>query len=97
VSFCTSPARFAILGRDQCEARYYDSALFSPISSNGREGLVVEFLNRDFLRPGQEQRRMDTSRIGGDEPEQPQRVRGAASASAGVEARRSGARSARSE
>jgi uncharacterized membrane protein len=97
VSFCTSPARFAILGRDQCETRYYDSALFSPISSNGREGLVVEFLNRDFLRAGQEQRRMDTSRIGGDEPEQPQRVRGAASASAGVEARRSGARSARSE
>ncbi|MGE0829182.1 MAG: DUF1036 domain-containing protein [Hyphomonadaceae bacterium] len=64
--FCTSPARFAILGRERCDERYYDTALFSPISSQGRNGLVVEFLNRDFLRAGEEPRRLD-ARISGDE------------------------------
>lgn len=66
VPFCTSPARFAILGRDECEARYYDTALFSPMPSGGRSGLVVEFLNRDFLRAGQQPRRLDAARVAGD-------------------------------
>jgi uncharacterized membrane protein len=82
VPFCTSPARFAILGRERCEQRYYDTALFSPISSNGRDGLVVEFLNRDFLRAGQTQRRLDTSRVSGDEPAALPKGRGVAPASA---------------
>jgi uncharacterized membrane protein len=49
--FCTSPARFAIYGRDKCEERYYDTAMFSPISSRGRPGMVIEFDERDFLPP----------------------------------------------
>jgi uncharacterized membrane protein len=64
ISFCTSPSRFAILGREQCAERYYDTGLFSPISAQGREGLVVEFLNRDFLRAGQQPRELDVSRTG---------------------------------
>ncbi len=52
--FCTSPARFAILGRDRCEARYYDVLYFTPISARNREGLVVDFEDRDFLPAGEE-------------------------------------------
>ncbi len=48
-AFCTSPSRFAIYGRGNCEARYYDEALFSPISSRGRAGMVIEFSERDFI------------------------------------------------
>jgi uncharacterized membrane protein len=65
IQFCTSPARFAILGRERCGDRYYDTRLFSPISAQGRDGLVVEFLNRDFLRPGQQPRELEVSRSGG--------------------------------
>jgi uncharacterized membrane protein len=54
--FCTSPAKFAILGDDDCEGRYYDTALFSAITTRGRPGLVVEFFDRDFLPAGQEPR-----------------------------------------
>ncbi|HYD87088.1 MAG TPA: DUF1036 domain-containing protein [Vitreimonas sp.] len=50
--FCTSPARFAILGRGDCEQRYYQTALFSPIRVRDRQGLVVEFEERDFLEVG---------------------------------------------
>ena len=50
--FCTSPARFAILGREHCADRYYDTALFTPISARNRDGLVVDFEERDFLDPG---------------------------------------------
>ena len=50
--FCTSPARFAILGRATCDRRYYTTDLFSPIRTREREGLVVEFEERDFLAPG---------------------------------------------
>jgi uncharacterized membrane protein len=56
--FCTSPARFAILGRDHCETRYYDTALFTPIGARGREGLVVDFNERDFLDAGVQPRQM---------------------------------------
>lgn len=51
--FCTSSARFAILGRENCDARYYDTALFTPISTRGKSGLVVEFEERDFLAFGE--------------------------------------------
>jgi uncharacterized membrane protein len=50
--FCISSARFAILGREGCEQRYYSTALFTPISARDRDGLVVEFAERDFLEPG---------------------------------------------
>lgn len=50
--FCTSPARFAILGREHCDARYYDTGLFTPIGARNRVGLVVDFEERDFLEPG---------------------------------------------
>ena len=50
--FCTSPARFAILGREACDTRYYDTAVFTPISARNRDGLVVDFEERDFLAPG---------------------------------------------
>ncbi|MBL8536214.1 MAG: DUF1036 domain-containing protein [Hyphomonadaceae bacterium] len=50
--FCTSPARFAILGRGSCDSRYFTTDLFSPIRTREREGLVVEFEERDFLAPG---------------------------------------------
>lgn len=57
--FCTSPARFAIIGRGQCERRYYGTDLFSPISVRGRQGLVVEFEERDFLDVGVQPRRIE--------------------------------------
>jgi uncharacterized membrane protein len=50
--FCTSPSRFAILGRSNCQARFYHTQAFAPINARGREGLVVEFEERDFLDPG---------------------------------------------
>lgn len=56
--FCTSPSRFAILGRENCDQRYYGSALFTPISAHQRQGLVVDFAERDFLDPGQQPREL---------------------------------------
>ncbi len=50
--FCTSPARFAILGREHCESRYYATTLFTRIGARNRDGLVVDFEERDFLEPG---------------------------------------------
>lgn len=66
--FCTSGARFAILGRENCEARYYDAMLFTPISARGRDGLVVDFEDRDFLPVGEEPRAMQVARGEGDAP-----------------------------
>jgi uncharacterized membrane protein len=60
-AFCTSPSRFAILGRENCDTRYYTTSLFSPISARGRAGLVVEFEDRDFLEAGQQPRQMQTA------------------------------------
>jgi uncharacterized membrane protein len=51
-AFCTSPARFAILGRERCEDRYYQTTLFTRIGARGRDGLVVDFEDRDFLEAG---------------------------------------------
>lgn len=54
--FCTSPARFAILGRENCETRYYDTTLFTPIPARDRDGLVLDFEERDFLEPNESPR-----------------------------------------
>jgi len=56
--FCTSGGRFAILGRETCEARYYDEQLFTPVGARGRTGLVVDFEERDFLPPGEAPREL---------------------------------------
>jgi uncharacterized membrane protein len=51
--FCTSPSRFAILGRDDCEEPLLSNRTRSRRSTpRGREGLVVEFEERDFLEVG---------------------------------------------
>ena len=63
--FCTSPARFAILGRGSCESRYYQTALFAPIRTRDRSGLVVEFEDHDFLEVGVAPRALEAS--GGDD------------------------------
>jgi len=66
--FCTSGARFAILGRENCDARYYDTQLFTPISARNRDGLVVDFEDRDFLPVGEEPHAMQVARDQGDAP-----------------------------
>jgi uncharacterized membrane protein len=63
-SFCTSPAKFAIIGREKCQPREYDTGLFTPISSQGREGMVVEFFDRDFLSPGAKAKQLDLPKMG---------------------------------
>ena len=65
--FCTSPARFAILGRSECEQRHYQTTLFTPIATRSREGLVVELEEDDFLEPGIEPRRLQPA-AGDDRP-----------------------------
>lgn len=67
--FCTSPARFAILGREQCEGRYYQTTLFTRIGARDRDGLVVDFEERDFLEPGVAPRQLTPA--AGDESVQP--------------------------
>ncbi|MGE3303686.1 MAG: DUF1036 domain-containing protein [Hyphomonadaceae bacterium] len=62
-SFCTSPSKFAILGREKCDDRMYDTGLFTPISPQGREGMVVEFFERDFLSPGAKPRKLDLPKM----------------------------------
>ncbi len=59
--FCSSPSRFAILGREHCDQRYYDTALFTPISAHQRQGLVVDFTEHDFLPAGQQPRQLQVS------------------------------------
>jgi uncharacterized membrane protein len=63
--FCTSPARFAILGREHCDTRYYDFGLFTPISAHARQGLVVDFTERDFLDVGQQPRELQAAQNNG--------------------------------
>ena len=47
--FCTSPSRFAILGRERCEGLHYNTSLFTRILRRDRTGLAVDFQDRDFL------------------------------------------------
>lgn len=58
-AFCTARTRFAVIGRESCDERYYDTSLFTPISPQGREGMVVDFNDRDFLAPGLKPRRVE--------------------------------------
>lgn len=67
--FCTSPARFAILGREHCDTRYYQTALFTRIGARNRDGLVVDFEERDFLEPGVMPRQLTP--VGGDAGDAP--------------------------
>jgi uncharacterized membrane protein len=88
--FCTSPARFAILGRETCDARYYQTALFTPISARARDGLVVDFQDNDFL-PANEQPRELHSGVARDTPETaPAQRRGFAPQSAPTQDRGTG-------
>jgi uncharacterized membrane protein len=61
--FCTSPSRFAILGRTRCQERFYRTALFTRISSDGEESLTVAFQDSDFLAPGMPGRRIEQPRV----------------------------------
>ena len=70
-SFCTSPAKFAILGRQNCDQRSYDAGLFTPISVQGREGLVVEFFERDFLAPGARPKELNLPQMADITPQGP--------------------------
>lgn len=70
-TFCTSPTKFAILSRDRCAARYYDETLFTPISSDGREGLVVEFFDADFLPVGARPQQSNAPLVASDGPADP--------------------------
>lgn len=56
-TFCISPAKFVVIGREDCAERLYDEALFTPISPQGREGMLVEFTEKDFLPVGQQPQR----------------------------------------
>lgn len=53
-SFCTSPAKYAVIGREECNVRFYDDTIFTPISPQGRLGITVEFFDRDFLPVGEQ-------------------------------------------
>ncbi len=64
-SFCTSPSRFAILGRETCEGRHYNTALFTRILRRDRTGLAVDFQDRDFL-PANETPRQTQGAAGHD-------------------------------
>ncbi len=64
--FCTSPARFAILGREDCETRYYDRTLFARIPSRDRPGLVLDLRDNDFLDVNEAPREIDPSTLGPD-------------------------------
>jgi uncharacterized membrane protein len=57
--FCVSAAKFAIIGRENCDERYYDSALFTAVRTDGKPGLVIDFSERDFLPPGIQPRRTE--------------------------------------
>lgn len=66
--FCTSPARFAIIGRESCEHRYYQTTLFAPIPRRDRSGLVLDFEDSDFLEPGAQPRVLQSTQSEGIGP-----------------------------
>jgi uncharacterized membrane protein len=61
-AFCISPAKFAIIGREDCDRRFFDSALFTAVRTDGKPGLIIEFAERDFLPPGIEPQRASGAR-----------------------------------
>ena len=50
-TFCVSRAKFAITGRESCEAASYRSGLFVPTPPPENRRLVFEFFERDFETP----------------------------------------------
>lgn len=62
-TFCTSPAKFAVIGREQCEKRYYDSTIFTAISPQGLDGMRLEFFDKDFLPVGQQARHLEMPKL----------------------------------
>ena len=51
-AFCVGRARFAISGRDECEASAYRTALFASTPPPVDRKLVFEFFERDFAKAG---------------------------------------------
>jgi len=51
-AFCVGHAKFAISGRDQCEASAYRTALFAATPPPTERKLVFEFFERDFAKAG---------------------------------------------
>jgi uncharacterized membrane protein len=51
-AFCVGHAKFAIAGRDQCEASAYRTALFAATPPPTERKLVFEFFERDFAKAG---------------------------------------------
>lgn len=88
--FCTSAARFAILGREHCAERYYELSLFTPISARDRDGLVVDFEERDFLEPGERPRQLQAAAGAAEPPPPREGRRGAAPVDAPIQDRGSG-------
>ncbi|UPT64176.1 MAG: DUF1036 domain-containing protein [Hyphomonadaceae bacterium JAD_PAG50586_4] len=88
--FCTSPSRFAILGRGECEGRYYRTEPFAAINARGREGLVVEFETRDFLDVGVRPRMAAATPDGTEAPASDAQRRGFAPPSAPTQDRGTG-------
>ena len=50
--FCVGRAKFAIVGRDDCEASAYRTALFAAAPEPVDQRLVFEFFERDFAKAG---------------------------------------------
>jgi len=55
-AFCVGHAKFAIAGRDQCEASAYRTALFAATPPPTDRKLVFEFFERDFAKAGGNER-----------------------------------------
>jgi hypothetical protein len=70
------------LGRTNCQDRYYQTTLFTRINTRDRDGLVVDFEERDFLEPGVQPRQLQAAAGDDPPPQRPAARRGAAPASA---------------
>ncbi|MEO0884192.1 MAG: DUF1036 domain-containing protein [Pseudomonadota bacterium] len=51
--FCIARSKFAIIGREDCEAAAYRRALFASTPAPTERKLVYEFFERDFAEPGE--------------------------------------------
>lgn len=56
-SFCVAETRFAIIGRADCERRGYATGRFSPVVSQGRDSVTLDFTSDDFAPPARGLRR----------------------------------------
>lgn len=67
-TFCTARTRFAIIGRRDCDKRFYDTSIFVPINPPANsEGLRVLLTDREFLAPGLKPRRVELPQLAGDD------------------------------